>query len=210
MNVFRKPNEKEIMRKNDKELRKTQRDLERDRGKLEREEKKLEMEIKKAAKRGDKQTCTILAKQLVNMRKTKTRSYGASAKVTAVKTQAKTMQSTKAMATAMGNTTKAMGAMNKQMSPQQIAQTMQNFERESAKMAMTEEIMDDTLEDLLTESGDEEEQEAIVTQVLDEIGIEVSGKLSEAPSAHKGSLAESNAAKDAELEAKLANLLKDD
>ncbi|CAN7981967.1 unnamed protein product [Ixodes pacificus] len=38
--------------------------------------------------------------------------------------------------------------------------------------------VDDTLNSILDESGDEEEQDAIVNQVLDEIGIEVSGKVS--------------------------------
>ena len=33
------------------------------------------------------------------------------------------------------------------------------------QMGMTEEMMNDTLDDLLTESGDEEEQDAIVNQV---------------------------------------------
>ena len=37
--------------------------------------------------------------------------------------------------------------------------------------------VNDTLDDVLCESGDEEEQDAIVTQVLDEIGIEISGKV---------------------------------
>lgn len=37
--------------------------------------------------------------------------------------------------------------------------------------------VDDTLDDILNESGDEEEQDAIVNQVLDEIGIEISGKV---------------------------------
>ena len=37
--------------------------------------------------------------------------------------------------------------------------------------------MNDTLESILDESGDEEEQDAIVNQVLDEIGIEISGKV---------------------------------
>ncbi len=39
-------------------------------------------------------------------------------------------------------------------------------------------LVNDTLEDALGESGDEEESDAIVTQVLDEIGIEISGKVS--------------------------------
>lgn len=35
----------------------------------------------------------------------------------------------------------------------------------------------DTLDDIMDESGDEEETEGIVNQVLDEIGIEISGKV---------------------------------
>ena len=44
---------------------------------------------------------------------------------------------------------------------------------------MTEETMNDALDDILAESGDEEEEESIVNQVLDEIGIEISGKVRE-------------------------------
>lgn len=35
----------------------------------------------------------------------------------------------------------------------------------------------ETLDDIMDESGDEEETEGIVSQVLDEIGIEISGKV---------------------------------
>ncbi len=38
--------------------------------------------------------------------------------------------------------------------------------------------VNDTLESVFDESGDEEEQDAIVSQVLDEIGIEITGKAS--------------------------------
>lgn len=38
-------------------------------------------------------------------------------------------------------------------------------------------VVNDTLDDILAESGDEEESDKIVTQVLDEIGIEISGKV---------------------------------
>ena len=37
--------------------------------------------------------------------------------------------------------------------------------------------VNDTMDDIFDESGDEEEQDAIVSQVLDEIGIEISGKV---------------------------------
>jgi charged multivesicular body protein 2B len=65
----------ETVRTNERQLRKVTRDVERDRRELERDEKKLEMEIKKAAKAGNKQACTVLAKQLIQLRKQKTRTY---------------------------------------------------------------------------------------------------------------------------------------
>jgi len=190
---------KEQVRENERALRKTERELARDRNALERQEKQLEMDIKAAAKRGDKQTATILAKQLVNLRKQKTRSHAASSKITAVGMQAKGMASQVKMAEAMKDTTKVMGNMNKMMKPQDVMKNMQAFERESAKLEMSEEMMNDTLDDILNESGDEEEQDAIVNQVLDEIGIEISGKMAGAPQAQKGAVGGAEAEKSSGL-----------
>ena len=44
------------------------------------------------------------------------------------------------MAGAMGSTAKTMGAMNKQMNPQKVAQTMQQFEKANMQMEMGEEM----------------------------------------------------------------------
>ncbi|RUS71765.1 hypothetical protein EGW08_020469 [Elysia chlorotica] len=204
----KKPTVQEQLRANDRVLRKQTRDIDRDRNALEREEKKIEMEIKKAAKQGNKQAATILAKQLVALRKQKTKSYAMNSKISSIGNQQKLMHSNMKMASAMGTTTKTMTQMNKVMDPQKTAAMMREFQKESAKMDMTEEMIDDTLEDVLAESGDEEEQDAIVNQVLDEIGIEISGKLADAPSAHRGKLGESSraVAADDEIERQLAAL----
>lgn len=70
------------MKANERQLRKVGRDVERDRRELEREEKKLENDIKRLAKSpGNKEAVTVLAKQLVNIRKQKTRSYAAKSRV---------------------------------------------------------------------------------------------------------------------------------
>ena len=45
----------------------------------------------------------------------------------------------------MKDTTKVMGNMNKMMKPQDVMKNMQAFERESAKLEMSEEMMNDTL-----------------------------------------------------------------
>jgi charged multivesicular body protein 2B len=54
---------------------------------------------------------------------------------------------------------------------------MQEFGKASTHMEMSEEMMSDALDDILNESGDEEEGDSIVQQVLDEIGIDISSKV---------------------------------
>ncbi|CAK1556363.1 unnamed protein product [Leptosia nina] len=207
MNFFKKaPTVKEQQRQNDRELRKASRDLERDKAALEREEKKLEMEIKKMAKEGNNAGCKILAKQLVQLRNQKTRIYSANSKISSVQIHNKAMGANIAIAGAMGTTARTMGNMNKVMNPQQIAKDMDAFKHASAKMDMTDEMISDTLDDIMNESGDEEETEGIINQVLDEIGIEVSGKMANAPSVGRNKIGESTADADKEIMAQLAKL----
>ncbi|KAJ8003337.1 hypothetical protein DPEC_G00147280 [Dallia pectoralis] len=181
--IFKKKTVDDVIKEQTKELRGTQRQITRDRAALEKQEKQLEMEIKKMAKTGNKEACTILAKQLIQLRRQKNRSYAVSSKVTSMSTQTKLMNSQMKMAGAMGATTKTMQAVNKKMDPQKMQQTMQNFQKENMKMEMTEEMMNDTLDEIFDGSDDEEESDSIVNQVLDEIGIEISGKMVNAPSA---------------------------
>ena len=97
--------------------------------------------------------------------------------VQAAGSAAKAMGANVKLAETMATTTKTMGNMNKMMNPQQVAKTMQEFDMANTKMEMTEEMMNDTLDDILADSDDEQEQDAVVNQVLDEIGIEISGKV---------------------------------
>ncbi|KAF0026276.1 hypothetical protein F2P81_021013 [Scophthalmus maximus] len=135
-----------------------------------------EAEIKKMAKSGNREACKILAKQLVQLRKQKNRTYAVSSKVTSMSTQTKVMSSQMKMAGAMSTTAKTMQAVNKKMDPQKTLKTMQDFQKENMKMDMTEDMINDTLDEIFDASGDEEESQDIVNQVLDEIGIEISGK----------------------------------
>uniref|UniRef100_A0A3B5KUD0 Charged multivesicular body protein 2B n=1 Tax=Xiphophorus couchianus TaxID=32473 RepID=A0A3B5KUD0_9TELE len=153
--LFKKKTVDDVIKEQSKELRSTQRQITRDRTALEKQEKQMELEIKKMAKSGNKEACKILAKQLVQLRKQKNRTYA-------------TMQ-----------------AVNKKMDPQKTLKTMQDFQKENMKMGMTEDMINDTLDDIFDESGDEEESQDIVNQVLDEIGIEISGKMVRAPAAGK-------------------------
>ncbi|XP_044736050.1 charged multivesicular body protein 2b [Chrysoperla carnea] len=200
-NFFSKPDPKEQQRQADRALRKAGRDIERDQQKLENEEKKLELEIKRAAKEGNNDACRILAKQLIELRKQKNRNLAARGKIQSVGVQNKNMVANAKLANIMGTTSKTMGDMNKIMNPEKIGRDLSTFSREAMKMDMTEEMINDTLDDMLTESGDEEESTNIVSQVLDEIGIEISGKMKDAPTP-SGKIG----ATDSQIEAQLAKL----
>ncbi|XP_037934101.1 charged multivesicular body protein 2b-like [Teleopsis dalmanni] len=202
----KKPTVKEQQRENDKNLRKATRDIERERRKLEEEEKKLEQEIKKNAASGNKDVCRILAKQLVEIRKQKARTYAANSKITSIGYQNKTIGTNIALSNAMGTTAKTMADMNKIMRPEAISANVREFQQANMKMEMTDEMINDTLDDMLTESGDEEETNDVVNKVLDEIGIEISGKMANIPSTGTGDLDRSDVRTEKDIAAQLAKL----
>mmetsp|Transcript_32484 Transcript_32484/g.43202 ORF Transcript_32484/g.43202 Transcript_32484/m.43202 type:complete len:113 (+) Transcript_32484:497-835(+) len=71
--------------------------------------------------------------------------------------------------------------MNKAVDAPAINKMMADFERENAKSEIMQEIMGDMMDDAMHEEGAEEEEEAIVSQVLDEIGINFAGEVPDAP-----------------------------
>ncbi len=56
---------------------------------------------------------------------------------------------------------------------------MEEFSRQNEAMGMREELMDDALIDAF--DGDQEEENAIVDQILAEVGMEATGKMLDAP-----------------------------
>merc|ERR1712228_970063 len=85
--------------------------------------------------------------------------------------------------------TKAMMSMNKQMKLPEIQKIMQEFEKQTEIMDMKEEMMSDVIDDAMGDEDDEEESDAIVTQVLDELGLQLTDNLAAVPGAPVGSLA---------------------
>ncbi|XP_065907007.1 charged multivesicular body protein 2b-like [Dysidea avara] len=172
---------KDQLRGQQKVIRGAQRQMTRDQQQLERQEKQLEAEIKRAAKQGNKQLLNVLAKQLVALRKQKTRSMVVNSKMTGISHQLKATQTTSTMAGALGTSTRAMATVNAAINPSQLQHTLQSFERETTKMDMAGELMDETLDDILAGSDEEEASDQLVSQVLDEIGLETTSKLAAIP-----------------------------
>nr|CAD7416051.1 unnamed protein product [Timema cristinae] len=110
------------------------------------------------------------------------------ANIQAVSLKIQTLRSQNAMAEAMKGVTKAMQSMNRQLNLPQIQKILMEFEKQSEIMDMKEEMMNDAMDDAMEDEGDEEESDAVVSQVLDELGLQLNDKLSGLPQA-SGSLA---------------------
>ncbi|KAJ3006289.1 Charged multivesicular body protein 2A [Thoreauomyces humboldtii] len=161
----------EQLRQHQRALTRAQRDLDRERGKLEQQEKKIIVDIKKAAKAGQMNACKVMAKDLVRTRRYIQKFYAMKAQLQAVSLKIQTLRSNQQMAEAMRGVTKAMKSMNNQINLPAIQNIMMEFEKESETMDMKEEMMNDAIDDVMEDEGDEEEEDAIVNQVFDEIGI---------------------------------------
>lgn len=89
MDLFKKPDPKEIQRKQQREFKSINRDLDRDKRELERQESALQAEIKKAAKQGNTNLAKTLAKQLIKLRAAKDKNLKAQSTVTSMGFQTK-------------------------------------------------------------------------------------------------------------------------
>lgn len=81
----------------------------------------------------------------------------------------------------MAGASKVMEQFGKVQDPQKVAQTMQQFQKENAKMEMGAEMMDDAMDEIFDTEGTEGETDELVGQILDEIGVSTAGELTNAP-----------------------------
>ncbi|KAL5230472.1 hypothetical protein ABZP36_029248 [Zizania latifolia] len=165
MNPFaKKLTPREAIRNSKRELTNATRGIERDIGNLQLEEKKLVAEIKRTAKSGNEEAL-----------------QGSRAQIRGMATHTQAMHANTSVAAGMQSGSKAMGALNKQMDPAKQMKVMQEFQKQSAQIDMTNEMMSDSIDNILDDDQAEEETEELANQVLDEIGIDIASQLSSVP-----------------------------
>ncbi|XP_065887155.1 charged multivesicular body protein 2a-like [Dysidea avara] len=177
MPLFKRKSPEEVLKQNQRALNRVIRELDRERGKLETQEKKIIADIKKMAKTGQMEAVKIMAKDLVRTRNFVKKFYLMKANLQAVSLKIQTLRSQAAMAQALKGVSKAMHNINTKMNLPQLQKIMMEFERETEIMDLKEELMSDTIDDVIGEADEDEESEAIVSQVLDELGVEIGDQL---------------------------------
>merc|ERR1719474_483896 len=112
-----------------------------------------------AAKKGDKDVCMILAKEIVHARKTISKLYTAKANLNSIQLQMKGQLAT----------IKVTGAMQAFVRLPEIQKTMQDLSREMMKAGILEEMVEDTMEGLEGEEEVEEAAQEEIDKILSEL-----------------------------------------
>merc|ERR1711990_1212530 len=107
-----------------KKLRKESNQIERQINGIRREEAKVTKSLKEAAKKGDKDVCLILAKEVVHSRKTMNKLYCAKANINSVQMQMKGQLATIKVAGCLQKSTEVMKTMQQLVRLPEIQKTM--------------------------------------------------------------------------------------
>lgn len=159
-------------------IRKESLQLDRQIRSIQREEEKVKRTMKQAAQKGDRDTCTILAKEIIRSRKAVNRIYTSKAHMSSVQLQMKNQLATLRVAGSLQKSTEVMSAMQRLVRLPEIGAVMQEMSKEMMKAGIIEEMMEDTFESMEDTEEMEEAAQAEVDKVLWEL---TEGKLGEAP-----------------------------
>lgn len=172
---------RQMARESDRQVMRAQRDMQRERIRLEAEEKKIMSEIKALSRQGRVPEARMLAKNLVQVRNAKARTFQAGIQMSAIGNQTKMAQANSAMMNVMGQATSVMQNANVLSDPQKQMNIVQEFDMQSEKYKLTQEMTDEVLDSALGGSEIDGETDDVLNSVLDEIGLEVANSGTAAP-----------------------------
>jgi len=186
-NVFggEKKDIKDVLKENDRMIKRAVRELEREIVKQEREQTKIAAEIKKHAKSGQVASAKSLAKSYVRTKNFITKFIMMKTQLKGISLQMQTIKSSHAMGEAMKGVSGALKAVNKQLNVPELNKIMADFMKENNIQELMQEEMSDALDDALMQDGNEDEETAVINQVMDELGIEFAASLPGAASGAK-------------------------
>jgi len=153
---------------------------------IQRKEAEVKLSLKQAAKRGDKDVCVILAKEIVHARKAVNRINATKAQLNSVILSVQQQAALVRVAGAMEKSSEVMKAMHNLVHIAEISAVMRELSREMMKAGIIEEMVEETMENV---GGEEEDLEEEVAAEVDKVLFELTaGQLGAAPNAVSDSL----------------------
>lgn len=160
-------------------IRKEMRVIDRQIRDIQREEEKVKRSIKDAAKKGQRDVCIILAKEMIQSKRAVSKLYASKAQMNSVLLSMKNQLALLRVAGAMQKSTEVMKAMQNLVKIPEIQATMRELSKEMMKAGIIEEMLEDTFESM----EDGEEMEEAAEEEVDKILYDITaGALGKAPS----------------------------
>ncbi|XP_012222828.1 charged multivesicular body protein 3 [Linepithema humile] len=171
-------NPKEMVQEWIHKLRKESCQLDRQLRAIHREEEKIKRSLKEAAKKGDKDVCKILAKEIIRARKACNKIYSSKAQLYSVSLQMKDQVAVLRVAGSLQKSTEVMQAMQSLIKVPEVAATMREMSKEMMKAGIIEEMLDETMDSIEDSEDMEDEADEEVDKILWEV---TAGQLGTAP-----------------------------
>ena len=171
---------KEAAREQKRIITRSERKLEREIKGLERQEAKTMKEVKKLAQAGQHNAAKMLSKDIARNRTQRTQYRQVASQMTVMKNQMASMQMNQNVMQALQGSTQVMSAVNADMNPAQMQQTMRAFAMEMEKAGMQSEMMTDAFE-MMEDPSAQEDAEDVYNGILGEIGLEYSAGAAAVP-----------------------------
>lgn len=131
----KQPDPKEQVNEWCKKIRKEGYTLDRQIRGIQREEQKVVRQIKLSAKKGDTESCKVLAKEVVNARKAVRKIHTAKANLSSVEMQMKQQAAQVRLAGSLQKSTEVMKAMQQLIKLPEIQKTMQELSKEMMRVS---------------------------------------------------------------------------
>ncbi|AWP16513.1 putative charged multivesicular body protein 3 [Scophthalmus maximus] len=170
---------KDLINEWSQKIRKEMRMIDRQIRDIQREQEKVKRSIKDAAKKGQKDVCVVLAKEMIQSKRAVTKLYASKAHMNSVLLSMKNQLAVLRVAGALQKSTEVMKAMHSLVKVPEIQATMRDLSKEMMKAGIIEEMLEDTFESMEDGEDMEEEAEEEVDKILFEI---TAGALGKAPS----------------------------
>uniref|UniRef100_A0A0A9WH18 Charged multivesicular body protein 3 n=2 Tax=Lygus hesperus TaxID=30085 RepID=A0A0A9WH18_LYGHE len=147
---------------------------------IQREEEKVKKSLKEAAKKGDKDVCIILAKEVLRARKAISKIHTTKTHLNSIQMQMKNQLSTLRVCGSLQKSTEVMQSMQRLIKTPEVAATMRELSKQMMRAGIIEEMLEETMDTLEDPEEMEEEAQQEIDKVLWEI---TAGALGTAPAA---------------------------
>ncbi|XP_053210839.1 charged multivesicular body protein 3-like [Panonychus citri] len=149
-----------------RKLRKEVMSIDRQIRNIEREEAKTRLVIKETAKLGDEDSCRILAKELINSKKTIDRLITSKARINSVIMVMNTQLANLKISGNLAKSSEVMKSMQGLISVPELAINMKQLSKEMIKAGIMEEMISETIDQLNESDGELSEEESKLLEKL--------------------------------------------